>query len=100
MFTILKHQTKHGRLQGAEGQKGAPSGRLAGGWLDDLATLKKAIVLCHRCVKKFNYKAYGYKRSRILAWDPFVLGDCDGCGVFQQGNLFLSEGEHGSQRAP
>lgn len=99
MVAILSATTKHDRLRGAERPGGAPHGRLAGGWISDLAALQKAIVLCHSCARKWQPERYGYRAKRLLQWEQFVLGDCDGCGLFTQGTLFLSEAQDGSQRA-
>lgn len=55
---------------------GAKYGQPKGSWIDDLAALKKAIILCWRCQPKFDHKrAKYYKDGRF----PYVIGRCDGC---------------------
>lgn len=65
--------------------QGRPQGRVAGGHLDDLASLKKAIWLCpgtSGCARKFNAKGYEYGRNPRM---PVVRGRCDGCNQFHPG---------------
>jgi hypothetical protein len=70
---------------------GRPTRRLAGGYIDDLAALHKAIALCLSCAPKFNAAHYGYATKRNL---PFVRGQCDGCGQYSpQARLFLHHSE-------
>ncbi len=64
----------------AEAPSGAPTKRLAGGWLSDLAELGKAIVLCSDCERKWDPKNYGYVMSPLWKGQDFVTGDCDACG--------------------
>ncbi len=68
---------------------GPPSKRLAGGWIDDLLVLGKVIVFCDMCVKKVNWKRTDYVRKDVWPGQRFVMGSCDGCGNFCQGQLFV-----------
>ncbi len=98
MVAILKYSNPT-RLQRAllSEDRGMNSGRLRGGYVSDLAALRKAIVLCTDhplpCWKKFNAKANNYVISRTV---PMVRGKCDGCG--QHSNLarmYLSASQPG-----
>ena len=92
MIAIIHPPSKVDRLKWAKGQRGAPTKRLAGGWVSDLAALGKAIVLCDGCRKKFDHGRYGYVRRALLPGQRFVMGDCDGCGRFGQGVLHMRQG--------
>ena len=56
----------------------------------DQAELKKALVFCPSHSLKFatGARAKGYVKQREF---PFVNGDCDACGVFGAGDLYLHE---------
>ena len=54
-------------------------GRPAGGRVDDLAGMEKAILLCIACARKFNAKAYEYAKHKLMHRYNFVISDCDGC---------------------
>ena len=55
---------------------GKKFGATVGGWIDDLVSHKKVIILCWRCQPKFNHKrSHYYKDERF----PTVIGKCDGC---------------------
>ena len=72
---------------------GRASGRLAGGYVTDMATLGKAISLCVYCQSKFNAAHYGYVTKRNI---PYVRGRCDGCQQFSDhARLFLKHGTPG-----
>ena len=55
---------------------GKPVGRLAGGWVDDFAALRKAIMLCEFCSPRFNAK-----QNKYAVWrrDIYAIAKCDGC---------------------
>lgn len=63
----------------AIGSRGRAVGRMAGGWVADLAALNKCITLCDFCAAKFNPKAHGYVARRVVPYLSYVIGDCDGC---------------------
>lgn len=61
-----------------------------GSYIDSLVSLRKAIVLCWKCRRKFNEKTSHYKKP----WNiPYVrMSRCDGCRVFQQrAEIFIHE---------
>lgn len=59
---------------------GRPRGKPAGSWVDELASLGKAICLCFKCQRKFNHKAHGYQRRRFITSNmTTITSDCDGC---------------------
>ncbi len=64
---------------------GRKKGKPVGSYVDDLAALHKAIVLCSGCRKGFHPKRHGYYQQREL---PFVQGNCDACRAFSP-NAFL-----------
>ena len=76
MFSILRKWTEQELLKTRE-VSGTPSGRLTGGYIDDLVALGKCVWFCQRCRMKFNQKAYNYEVKPALAT---VRGYCDGCG--------------------
>ena len=55
---------------------GRKPGRIAGGYMSDLAALKKTIILCPFCEHKFNPRKSNYE-----VWNRFYMahGRCDGC---------------------
>lgn len=69
---------------------GKKYGKPVSGWIDDLASLRKAIILCWRCQPKFDHKrAHYYKDGRF----PHVIGKCDGCRehMNHQTKLYIHE---------
>ena len=54
-------------------------GQLPGSHVLDRVDLRKAIMLCQTCIKKFNYIKAGFVCKRNL---PFAQGQCDGCLQF------------------
>ena len=59
--------------------KGKPKGRVAGGYIADLAALKKVILLCTSCTHKFNPGRVGFVREKEF---PVCQGTCDGCSTY------------------
>lgn len=57
---------------------GKPRGRLAGGYIYDLAANKKVITLCPDCTHKFNPAKVGFRKEKEF---PFCTATCDGCSV-------------------
>ena len=74
------------RRLAAVASTGRGSGRLPGGYVADLADLKKALILCSYCVPKFNAARAGYVTRANL---PLVTGKCDGCNNFGSDQHFL-----------
>lgn len=75
---IMKREwTAQDRLQASEAP-GRPMKRVHGGWMADLAALRKSIVLCPFCTHKFNPKSHHYRKETDF---PEVTGRCDGCKV-------------------
>lgn len=65
------------RVTQASEHQGRKAGTTAGSFIDDLAELKKSIVLCQSCAPKFrNARVRGYTIKHGL---PLVSGRCDGC---------------------
>ena len=52
------------------------SGRLAGGVIADMISLKRAFALCSTCQRKLGRIPDGYVVRHNI---PFVRGPCDGC---------------------
>lgn len=67
--------TPAARLAALE-DRGRPMRRVAGGYVADLAGLRKSIVLCAMCTHKFNPNAHHYRKETDF---PQVTGRCDGC---------------------
>jgi len=100
MVHISSYPTpKRPDLRYARGQLGPPKRRTAGGWVADLAALDKAIVLCEVCERKWEPKRHGYERRKAVPGYDHVVGDCDGCGTFAKGFLFIRE-ERGTYGGP
>lgn len=79
------------RLRDAR-HSGKPSRMTAGSWIDDLAALGKAIVLCSMCEVKFNARKYDYRAKDLWPGQKHVAGDCDGCKRHvAQARLFTKE---------
>ena len=76
---VLKSQEDPGR------KKGKPSGS----YIDDLVSLKKAVILCDGCLHKFNAERSGYKKPSKYS---VVRAKCDDCREFGFGTLFLHAG--------
>ncbi len=60
----------------ADEDSGRPWNRVAGGWISDLASLQKFIMLCPFCLGKFNPRTSGYETWRQ---NIYSIGKCDGC---------------------
>lgn len=77
MIEILARRqwTKADHLKATE-DKGRNWKRPAGGYMDDLAALRKSIVLCSQCRYKFNPRQNRYRKETDF---PQVTGRCDGC---------------------
>ena len=64
-------------------------GRNAGGWIADLVDLKKAIMLCFLCMRKFDWKKNGYVPRKAVPGYNHVLANCDACLSWGRAKLFL-----------
>ena len=68
------------------GRKGR---QVAGAWIDDLASLRKAICLCDQCKRRFFPASYRYKRVQAVPGYNYVKGQCDGCKAMTDCNTFF-----------
>lgn len=85
---VKRQWTKADRLKANEAP-GRPTTRVHGGWMADLAGLRKSIVLCPFCTHKFNPKANRYRKETDF---PEVTGRCDGCKVHDaRCTLYIAE---------
>lgn len=75
---IKKNWTKQEFLAAHEAG-GKKRGRVAGGWIADLAAQKKVITLCPLCTHKFNPARVGYRKEKDF---PVCSAMCDGCSVW------------------
>lgn len=76
-------------IRGLVPHPGRKVGQPVGGWMDDLAALHKAIVLCQGCVHNFDHVKAHYHKDRRL---DYVRGDCDGCRDFaHKGQIYIHE---------
>lgn len=88
--TILapRQWTPAARLQAME-SPGRKVGKPAGSYMDDLAALRKCIVLCPLCVSKFSPKTARYRMETEI---PYATGRCDGCRVHDaRCRMFVAE---------
>jgi hypothetical protein len=79
MQILVKKNWTEKDVQDSLEVKGKPKGRVAGGYIADLAALKKVILLCGACTHKFNPGRVGYRREKEF---QFCTGTCDGCSTF------------------
>lgn len=75
---IKKNFTQADLLKDAEAG-GRKRGRVAGGWIADIAALKQCITLCPLCTHKFNPARVGYRKEKEF---PVCQAKCDGCSTF------------------
>ena len=67
-----------------------PSKKLAGTYIDELASLGKAIILCRKnCQKKFNVAGAGYSLYKEVTGMSYHWGRCDDCNERVECNTFL-----------
>ena len=76
---LIRRQWTPNQLLAASEASGKSRGTLAGGWIADLAALKKVILLCGPCTHKFNPGRVNYRREKEY---PVAQGKCDGCNTF------------------
>lgn len=67
-------------------EQSRPVGKPAGTWMDDLTAIRQCVLLCWRCVPKFEsgeppyYKTRGYHKDTRYSQDyGGVQGTCDDC---------------------
>ncbi len=58
---------------------GKKRGRVAGGWIADIAAQKKVITLCPLCTGKFNPARVNYRKEKEF---PVCQAKCDGCSTY------------------
>src|SRR5262245_43443295 len=75
IITSEKEMTPRMRLK-TNLDQGRKQGQMAGSYIADLASSKKAIWLCPSHAGKFNKNRYEYVRRPGM---PIVNGFCDGC---------------------
>ena len=85
MVAILKVRTAAELLACFE-DRGKPTKRLTGGYIDDLVSLGRCVWLCSACTPKFASAHVGYVTKTNL---PTVRGNCDGCRDFGHNTLFV-----------
>lgn len=81
MFAILRDwKTRENRMKAAA-FGGPRSGTIRGSWLADMAALKKAVMLCWACQRKWKAAAHDYERKMVGPGHAEARGECDGCGA-------------------
>lgn len=81
MFAILRNWLTPENRMKAAAFRGPACGTIRGSWLADMAALKKAVMLCWSCQRKWNPSAHGYARKMVGPGYPEARGECDGCGA-------------------
>lgn len=76
---LVKQQWDAKSFWDSQEVKGKKRGRVAGGWIDDLAAAKKVITLCPLCTNKFNPARVGYRKEKEF---PVCQAHCDGCSTW------------------
>ena len=76
-------------LKDAEKKGRRPRKKIASVWVDELAALGKAIMLCDRCEKRWDAKSVGYHGVTIAPGYRLVRGKCDGCETDKFCQLYI-----------
>ena len=77
--------------------EGKKKGRVAGGWIADIAAMKKVILLCSTCTHKFNPGRVHYRKEKEF---PVCQGVCDGCSTYDhQCSWYIYEELYNSVRS-
>ena len=76
---LIKRKFSHAEMLKEQLAPGKPKTRVAGGWIADIAAMKKVILLCASCTHKFNPGRVNYRREKEF---PVCQGQCDGCNTF------------------
>lgn len=106
MIAIVRSErqfTRADRLRIRE-SPGRPARRVAGGWISDLVSLRKALTLCDACRRKFDAGRCAYTHV-WHAGMSYVTANCDGCReplvrcqLFQPSEQSPHEGKRLSRR--
>ncbi len=75
---VKKEWTDAQRLAATEAG-GKKKGRVAGGWIADIAAQKCVITLCPPCTPKFNPARVNYRKEKEF---PVCQAKCDGCSTW------------------
>jgi hypothetical protein len=78
------------KLKSAE-DPGRKIGKPKGSYLDDLVSLRKSIVFCVGCERKFDHRRHKYSKPTGV---PYWQGDCDVCREFCQTAAFFVPNEN------
>ena len=79
MSLLIKQEWTADKLLKDAEAGGKKRGRVAGGWIDDIAAQKKVITLCPFCTGKFNPAKFHYRKEKEF---PVCQATCDGCSTF------------------
>jgi hypothetical protein len=88
---VQKEKSSRGREELSRATPGRPRRSVAGSYIDDLAALRKAVLLTPDEAKKFNAESVGYGTPRGSDDFCFVTGYSDASGerCNRNGILFL-----------
>lgn len=81
MDILIKKEFSHSDILKSLEAGGRKRGRVAGGWIADIAAQKKVILLCADCTHKFNPAKVNYRKEKEF---PYCQGICDGCSAWDQ----------------
>ena len=87
LLYLPKKYTKLDHMKRVETQ-GKHVGRTSGSYVLDLVDLKKTVVLCDLCRRKFNARAYRYVQHYTI---PRVQGQCDACKRIGINDMYVHE---------
>ena len=76
---LIKQDWTQAQLLKEQLCEGKKHGRVAGGWIEDLAAQKRVITLCPLCTNKFNPARLHYRKEKEF---PVCQAVCDGCSTF------------------
>ena len=86
---IVKQKWSQRDILASTEDPGRRKGKPSGSYIDELVSLKKAVILCSNCLHKFNAKKAAYEKPMRFS---VVRGKCDDCREFNFGTLFLHTG--------
>lgn len=89
MLVIVKRDWNLRDIAESFEDPGRKKGKPSGSYIDDLVALKKAVILCDGCVRKFSAERAGYERPARFST---VRAKCDDCREFGFGTLFTARG--------
>lgn len=91
---FTQQDVKDAKLAAANHRKAQATSRVSN--VLDMADLKKTVVLCFEHDKQFAtpkvLRQYGYREFRDY---PYVMGDCDYCGIHDKCRVFSHESVFG-----